>query len=137
MDGRGRLRRHPHFLGSSRNYRLFGVLGGLRVALGAGLGWTGVRGIAGGLELFQLAEASVDGTLQVAFVAGEFGERVGTLAIYVEGARQEITSSGGVGGGGGRLAALFGRLFLDVVHSLADLVLYSDILEAVTVDTGL
>ena len=103
--------------------------------MGAGLGWTGVRGIAGGLELFQLAEASVDGTLQVAFVAGELGERVGTLAIYVEGARQEIAFIGRRGWG--RLAVLFGRLFLDVVHSLADLVLYSDILEAVTVDTGL
>src|ERR1022692_4883165 len=108
MDGRGRLRRHPPFLGSSRNYRPFGALrgapgrfGGLRVALGAGLGWTGVRGIAGGLELFQLAEASVDGTLQVAFVAGELGERVGTLAIYVEGARQEIAFIGAAWAGVG------------------------------------
>jgi hypothetical protein len=58
-------------------------------------------------------------------------------STYVEGARQEIAFIGRRGRGWGRLAVLFGRLFLDVVHSLADLVLYSDILEAVTVDTGL
>src|ERR1022692_5179332 len=80
----------PHFLGSFCNPVFLKALRGLWAGLGAGFGGTGVGGAARRLVRFQLAETAVDGALRGAFVAGELGERVGTFAINVEGASQEV-----------------------------------------------
>ena len=96
----------------------------------------GVRGVTGGLEGFQLAEAAVDGALNAGFVAGELGEGVGTLATHVEGTGQEIALVRRGGRRRHRLAVLFGVAFFGGVLLLAGLVLCGDIVEAVAVDAG-
>ena len=112
------------------------ALRGLWAGLGAGFGGTGVGGAARRLVRFQLAETAVDGALQGAFVAGELGERVGTFAIDVEGASQEVALDGLGGRGRHRITIFFGGSFLDVVELLADLFLCGDIVEAVAIDAG-
>src|ERR1039458_8914366 len=136
MDGRGRLRRHPHFLGSSRNYRPFGALRGAPGRFGGRSRVDRGQGLRAAWNFFnwrrhRAMERSRWPSWRASLVK-ESGPSQSTLKAR---ARRSPSSSGV--GGGGRLAVLFGRLFLDVVHSLADLVLYSDILEAVTVDTCL
>src|ERR1039458_204097 len=89
--------------------RLLHVGGGGVVRGGGGLGgggWGG--GVARVLVGFQLAEAAVDGALDAAFVSGELGEGVGTLAIHVEGAGQEVALVGRGGRGRYRIAVFFG-----------------------------
>ena len=76
------------------------------------------------------------GSAPGAFVAGELGERVGTFAIDVEGASQEVALDGLGGRGRHRIAVFFGVSFLDVVELLADLFLCGDIVEAVAIDAG-
>jgi len=80
--------------------------------------------VAGGLVDFQLAEVAVDGVLQEAFVARQFYERVGTLAIGVEGAGQEVALVGREEGGRHRIAVLFGIAHFGGVMPLAVLVLF-------------
>src|ERR1039457_6689993 len=96
----------------------------------------GGDGVARSLVLFQLAEAAVDGALDAAFVAGELDEGVGTFAIHVEGAGQEVALVGRRGRRRHRFAVLFGVLFLRSVLLLAEFFLCGDIVEAVAVDAG-
>ena len=96
----------------------------------------GIGGVARGRVDFQLAETAVDGALQGAFVAGKLGEGVGTFAIHVEGASQEVALDGRGGRGWHRIAVFFGVSLFDVVELLADLFLLGDIVEAVAVDAG-
>jgi hypothetical protein len=95
-----------------------------------------MRGIARGLIRLQLAEATVDGALQVAFVAGELGEGIGTGAIGVEGAGQEVTLGGRSRRWRRGLAVLLGPLLCFGVLFFAGLVLGGDILEAVAKDAS-
>ena len=107
------------------------------VGAGGGLGArVGGGGVARGLVGLQLAETAVNGALDAGFVAGELGERVGTFAIDVEGACQEVAVLGGDGRGWHRIAVLFGPVLVPGVPLLADIVLIGDFLEAVAVDAG-
>src|ERR1017187_9016334 len=144
-----RLGRYPHFLGSNGNSYFWGrcgacggILGGVFGVSGFGRRRAGLAARAGGdgvarsLVLFQLAEAAVDGALDAAFVAGELDEGVGTLAIHVEGAGQEVALVGRRGRRRHRFAVLFGVPFLRSVLLLAEFFLCGDIVEAVAVDAG-
>ena len=96
----------------------------------------GGGGDARGLILLQLTEAAVDGALDAAFVVGQFGERVGTLAIHLEGAGQEVALVGWSGRWRHRFAVFFGVSYLGGVLVLAELVDVGDALEVVAVDAG-
>src|ERR1039458_10216589 len=113
----------------------FGVSGSVRRRAGLAAR-AGGDGVARSLVLFQLAEAAVDGALDAAFVAGELDEGVGTFAIHVEGAGQEVALVGRRGRRRHRFAVLFGVLFLRSVLLLAEFFLCGDIVEAVAVDAG-
>jgi len=96
----------------------------------------GAGGSARGLTDFQLADAAIDGVLDAGFIAGEPGEGVGTIAIHVEGAGQEVSRDGRGGRGGRRIAVFLGAAFLILVVLPAGLVLLDDFMKAVTVDAG-
>src|ERR1022692_4022424 len=117
----------------------FGRRGGLPHFGGIGFGrrnrlpHLGGGGGAGCLIRFQLAEAAVDGALDAGFVAGEFGEGVGTLAIDVESAGREVALVGRDGWRRRRFAVLFGVVFFGGVPVLAALFLGGHVVEAVQV----
>src|ERR1039457_1858626 len=113
------------------------IFGGIGFGRGNRLPHLGGGGGAGCLIRFQLAEAAVDGALDAGFVAGEFGEGVGTLAIDVESAGREVALVGRDGWRRRRFAVLFGVVFFGGVPVLAALFLGGHVVEAVAVDAGL
>src|ERR1022692_4226909 len=113
------------------------IFGGIGFGRWNRLPHLGGGGGAGCLIRFQLAEAAVDGALDAGFVAGEFGEGVGTLAIDVESAGREVALVGRDGWRRRRFAVLFGVVFFGGVPVLAALFLGGHVVEAVAVDAGL
>lgn len=96
-----------------------------------------MRRLAGLLEDFQLMDTAVDGAFDAGFVAGEFGEGVGALAIGIEGAADQVFLEGRFGRRRFGFAVLFGVLFFIFVDLLAERVFTGDIVEAVAKDAGL
>ena len=94
------------------------------------------RGFAGCLIALQLTEAAIDGALNAGFAAGELHERVGAVAVGVEGAGQEIAIIGGGGRGRRGITGLLGQFESLGVLLLAGLVAGRNNLEAVAVDAG-
>src|ERR1017187_5403609 len=93
--------RYPYFLGSNGNSLILRALRLRQAGLPAPLRGDRFRqaeapappgggGAAGCLIRFQLAEAAGEGERDAGFVAGVFGEGVGTLAIDVESAGREV-----------------------------------------------
>ena len=93
--------------------------------------------MAGSLELFQLAQAAIDGALDAGFVAGEPGEGVATIAIDDEGAGQAVAWVGRCGGGRHTLGVQLVVPFVVDQFPFARKVLGGDRLEALPVDAGL
>lgn len=113
---------------------IFWVRRGVAVlGVGRRFGW---GAFARGLVLLQLAEAAVNGTLEVALVAGQLGEGISRSAIGAEGPRQEITGIGRDGFGRRRIVVHFGLLFFEGMHGGTGMVLALDIAEAVAVESG-
>jgi len=102
---------------------------------GVGLG-AGARGIARGLEGFQLAEAAIDGALDAGFVAGEPGEGVVSIAIVDEGAGQAVAWVGRGGGGRYKIRVQLVVPFVVDQFPFAGVVLGGDPFEALAVDGG-
>ena len=96
----------------------------------------GRGGAADLLVGFQPAEAAIDGALDGGLVAGEIGEGVGTGAVDVEGAGEEVSGIGCGRRGRGGVAVGGGVLLVLGVEPPAAGVLFGDGHEALAVDAG-
>lgn len=92
--------------------------------------------MAVGLEALEAADASVQGTLDAGFIAGQGGDGAGAIAIEAEGAGPEVRGIEYVRRGRGGLAAIGSILLILGVDALAVGILFGDGLEAFAVEGG-